>query len=258
MHPELRFHYMSRGSNQQQQQQSSVQSITTVTDIQDQTEFTNICSLCDTRIDTVNDLRDHLSKVHQWSVEQIESWLPSGLVEIEDSNAQLHNANNTSVNDLEVDNEPSLEPIVPTIIVTCTPDQVLASVVESGINSSSADHKDVKSIEAIFMLPNSGAGGLSVMVDPKILESDALLQSLQTALEQNTTMKAIATKAYQAMHATDGNFGQLTQSQVEENGSQTCKTFNNELIEGSSVTQTTCNLPEFSTIDATVLQSETQ
>ena len=207
-----------------------------------------VCSLCQQQTGTKNTMRQHLRTVHEMTVEEIEIALPSCVQVQEGQNDQM-SQDHLSTNGNEKNSDS-------TIMVTCTPDRVSASVVRG--NENNAETIPVSSdsfIEAIFILSRDESERLSVMVEPEILCNQTLLQSLQSALEQNVIMKEIASLNYKRLHSADDDLKlpkELTENeQFAVTGQETLSTTENG---NTSENLTVEKVPEFSTIDTSVLQ----
>ena len=157
-----------------------------------------VCSLCFDRVPNSSALRQHLRSLHLLTGEQIEKAVEK-CISVADSPPISRDLKETEDIPLTLLNPTA----IPTIIVTCSPDNVEATIVlhdsESGEKLSCQD--SVATVEAIFIIDHTQDIHVSVMVDPQILTSETLLQSLQSALEQNETMRSIAAEAYRRHHS---------------------------------------------------------
>ena len=173
-----------------------------------------LCSLCNRRLTSKGALRQHLRTMHKLDQVEIENLMEelttsgsfnSDLINPTCEEALLSKQQQQSQT-MEQQPSSSSSISVPTIVLTCSPEQVCASLV-GGDPNALASYDNVNTIpgvtdqasdtvvEAEFILSN-GTEKVSILVSPKILVNGFLLQSLQTALEQNSTLRSIGVAAY--------------------------------------------------------------
>ena len=265
-----------------------------------------LCSLCNRRLASKAALRQHLRATHKLDqveienmMEELSSCFNQSLIETSSEETLVSNEPRTLESDPQavipaastIGNGP-----VPTIVLTCTSDHVCASVVGGDPNALSnydsaitipgiTDQSSDAVVEAEFILTN-GTEKVSILVSPQILVNGFLLQSLQTALEQSSTLRSIGAAAYERRSASalaeqqsavptdviiskdlhssekiDGNTGSLNAdgSGIDASINNSCSTCIIQVeVDSSNAPSETITTSgatsQFSTIDTTVLE----